>query len=283
MPGPRPPARRVTTTGLSSLRTVGLAVAGEDGADSRRGGTVLVRPGRRRALPRRLRRRARDWERVRGPSGPTAAGLLASAALAAGYGGDRAHAVALLAEAREHEATSPNGSNHAFITYVEGELLAVDDPAAADPPRTSPPSRRRAASAPTSWPAWPRWRWPRPARGPVTWRPPRRRTDDLLDYWRTTGHGPQLWTTARNAATLLLAEGHPREARLAAPAAPTPPRRRRPSTPTSPGTAAAASCRSPRVVGGDELESLRAEVGGPEHRRGRRRGQGRSRGDREPR
>ena len=25
---------------------------------------------------------------------------------------------------------------------------------------------------------------------------------DLLDHWRTTGHGPQLWTTARNAAAL---------------------------------------------------------------------------------
>ena len=56
-------------------------------------------------------------------SGPEAAGLLASAALGAGFGGDRAHAAALLAEARQQQATTPNGSNHAFITYVEGELV----------------------------------------------------------------------------------------------------------------------------------------------------------------
>jgi hypothetical protein len=37
---------------------------------------------------------------------------------------------------------------------------------------------------------------------------------DLLEHWRTTGHGPQLWTTARNAAALLMAAGHTREAAL---------------------------------------------------------------------
>ena len=65
--------------------------------------------------------------------------------------------------------------------------------------------------------------------------------------------------------------------------APTPPRRRRPSTPTSPDTAVAASSRSPRWSAPSELESLRAGGGGPQHRRGRRRGQGRAGGDRGPR
>ena len=37
---------------------------------------------------------------------------------------------------------------------------------------------------------------------------------DLLGTWLTTGQGPQLWTTARNAAALLLAEGLVREAVL---------------------------------------------------------------------
>ena len=113
------------------LANVGLAVAGRT-EPTPRGGTVLVRTGRRGALPRRLRRRVRDWERCSRAVGPTAAGLLASAALAAGYGGDRAHAVALLAEAREHEATTPNGSNHAFITYVEGELARRRRPRGGD-------------------------------------------------------------------------------------------------------------------------------------------------------
>ena len=36
----------------------------------------------------------------------------------------------------------------------------------------------------------------------------------LLGYWAATGHGPQLWTTARNAVPLLVAHGRTREAAL---------------------------------------------------------------------
>ena len=82
---------------------------------------------------------------------------------------------------------------------------------------------------------------------------------DLLDYWRTTGHGPQLWTTARNAATLLLAEGHPREAALLL--------LRADATPQAAAVDPDIARHSGRsfvpvstVVGADELESLRAEA-----------------------
>ena len=81
----------------------------------------------------------------------------------------------------------------------------------------------------------------------------------LLDYWRTTGHGPQLWTTARNAATLLIAEGHPREAALLLLQAD--------ATPEAAAVDADIARHSGRsfvpiasVVGGDGLESLRSEV-----------------------
>ncbi len=37
---------------------------------------------------------------------------------------------------------------------------------------------------------------------------------ELMETWYATGQGPQLWTTARNAAALLLAEGRMREAVL---------------------------------------------------------------------
>jgi hypothetical protein len=82
---------------------------------------------------------------------------------------------------------------------------------------------------------------------------------DLLDHWRTTGHGPQLWTTARNAAALLMAEGHAREAALLL--------LRADASPESAAVDADIARYSGRsyvawtdVVGGDAAESLRAEA-----------------------
>ncbi len=201
---------------------------------------------------------ARDWARSARAAGPWAAGLLASAALAAAYGGDRAQAAALLAEAREHESTSPNGSNHAFLTYVEGELVAVDDPAAAIASYVAAVEEARSVGANFVAGvagvalASARARTGDPATAAAAY-------GDLLDYWRTTGHGPQLWTTARNAATLLLAEGHPREAALLL--------LRADATPQAAAVDPDIARHSGRsfvpvstVVGADELETLRAEA-----------------------
>ena len=73
---------------------------------------------------------SRDWERSARIAGPTSAALHASSSLAAAYGGQGARAAILLTQARAHASTSPS-SNHAFITYVEGELMAVDNSATA--------------------------------------------------------------------------------------------------------------------------------------------------------
>ncbi len=201
---------------------------------------------------------ARDWERAALAIGPAAAGLLASAALAAGYGGDPARARALLDDARRQEATTPNSSNHAFITYVEGELLAVNEPAAAAPAYVAAIEEARSVGA----------NFVAGVAG-VGLASAQARTGNLaasaegfaqlLDFWRSTGHGPQLWTTARNAAALLLAQGHTREAAQLLIRADATPQ----ATTVDPDIARH-SGRSfvavSSVVGAEELEALRAQV-----------------------
>jgi tetratricopeptide (TPR) repeat protein len=201
---------------------------------------------------------ARDWERAARAMGPAAAGLLASAALAAGYGGDPTRARDLLDDARRQETTTPNSSNHAFITYVKGELLAVEDPAAAAPAYVAAIEEARSVGA--NFVA---------GVARVGLASAQARTGDLaasaegfaqlLDFWRNTGHGPQLWTTARNAAALLLAQGHTREAALLLVRADATPQ----ATAVDPDIARH-SGRSfvavSSVVDAEELESLRAEV-----------------------
>jgi len=203
---------------------------------------------------------ARDWERGARAMGPAAAGLLASAALAAGYGGDGPHARTLLGDARRQGSTSPNSSNHAFITYVEGELVAVDDPAAAVPSYVAAIEEARSVGA----------NFVAGVAG-VALASAQARTGDLaaaaegfahlLDFWRSTGHGPQLWTTARNAAALLLTQGHPREAALLLLRADATPQ----AAVVDPDIARHSS-RSfvavSSVVGAEELEALRADVAG---------------------
>ena len=140
-----------------------------------------------------------------------AAGFLASAALAAAYGGDRGRAATLLEGVGALEPLSPG--NHAFLSYVRGELAAPDDPSTAL--RHHLAAVEEANSVGATFVA---------GVAGVALASVRAKTGDrataaaayrdLLDHWRTTGHGPQLWTTARNAAALLMAEGHAREAAL---------------------------------------------------------------------
>ena len=222
----------------------GLAVAGDAGADSREAARCWSALAGVAHYRGDFAAAARDWARSARASGPEAAGLLASAALAAGYGGDRAHATALLAEARQHESTSPNGSNHAFITYVEGELVAVDDPAAAIASYVAAVEEARSvganfvagvagvalasARARTGDPA------PRPRRTATCWT-----TGAPPDTGPSCGPPP---ATQPRCSSPRAIRGRPR----CCCCAPTPPRRRRPSTPTSRDTAVAASSRSPR-------------------------------------
>ncbi|GAB3261534.1 BTAD domain-containing putative transcriptional regulator [Nocardioides dilutus] len=197
----------------AELATRGLEIAGEAGhvsAATARCWSALAAVAHYRGD---FASATRDWERSARAVGATAAGLLASAALAAAYGGDRVRAAELLDEARAHVSLRPNGSNHAFVTYVEGELAATDDPEAAIGLYTAAIEEGRSVGATfvagvaevalASLQA----RVGDPATAAAAYR-------RLLDAWRTSGHGPQLWTTARNAATLLLTHGHSREAAL---------------------------------------------------------------------
>jgi predicted ATPase/DNA-binding SARP family transcriptional activator len=201
---------------------------------------------------------ARNWERSARAVGSSAAGVLASAALAAAYGGDRALAAKLLDEARTQESLSPNGGNHAFVTYVEGELAGVDDPDVAFARYTAAVEEARSVGATFVAGvagvalATLQARIGDPATAATAY-------GRLLDTWRTSGHGPQLWTTARNAAALLLDQGYVREAALLL--------LRADATPDAAAVDPEIARHSGRsfvpvetVVDADELEELRAEL-----------------------
>jgi len=81
----------------------------------------------------------------------------------------------------------------------------------------------------------------------------------VLDFGRRTGHGPQLWTTARNAAALLLAEGHRREATLLLVRAEATPQAEK-LDPEIARHSSRSFVPVSAVVAADELDALRGEV-----------------------
>ncbi|MET0525575.1 MAG: BTAD domain-containing putative transcriptional regulator [Nocardioides sp.] len=188
----------------------------------------------------------------------TSGAWLASAALAAAYGGDRDEARRLLDRGHVAVAASGCGSHAAFASYVEGELRATERVEESVPYyEEAIEQARRCGVAFVAGVA------------SVALASARARTGDtagaaeefgeLLDTWRRTGHTTQLWTTARNAAALLASVGRWRVAGLLLICAE-----------AQPG-AAAVSARIARhsgrvfvpladVVPDDELEDLRAEA-----------------------
>ncbi len=142
-----------------------------------------------------------------------AAGMIASAALAASYGGDPVEARALLDRAAREVAASGSLSEAAFTAYVEGEMLAPTDPDAAVPHYLE--AIEHASRAGTVFVV---------GVAGVALASARTRTGrfreaaadfgHLLSSWTRTGHNTQLWTTARNAAALLAATGRTRTAAL---------------------------------------------------------------------
>jgi hypothetical protein len=101
--------------------------------------------------------------------------------------------------------------SHAFAMYVAGELIAPETPAAAVPAYET--AIAEALSVGATFVVGVASVALATARS-VTGDPAlaAQAFADLLETWHTTGQGPQLWTTARNAANLLLAEGRTREA-----------------------------------------------------------------------
>jgi hypothetical protein len=145
------------------------------------------------------------------PGSPAA--VLASAALAAAYGGDQAEARELLDRAGAAVAASGCPSQAAFAAYVEGELRATTSVEEAVPYFLRATDQARWCGATFV-----------EGVASVALASARTRTGDvagaaegfcyLLDSWRRSGQTTQLWTTARNAAGLLAARGRTHTAAL---------------------------------------------------------------------
>ena len=158
---------------------------------------------------------ARGWLRAATEPGGAQAAYLASAALASAYAGETAAARELLDRATRLAEDASCTGNHAFALYVSGELTAVVDPVAAVAAYEAAMAEAHSVGATF-------------VAGVASVALASIRTEvgdrataagafaELLEIWRRTGQAPQLWTTARNAAALLLAEGRAREAILLA-------------------------------------------------------------------
>ncbi|MFB9324231.1 hypothetical protein ACFF2X_43125, partial [Cryptosporangium minutisporangium] len=138
---------------------------------------------------------------------------LASAALAAAYGGDRTGAVELVRRALDAERARPCTAHRAFARYAEGEALAADDPAPAGTAYASAIVLARGCGAgfvegvalvgqASVW----------ESTGDLD--AAVRGYRALLDYWNRTGNATQLWTTIRNVARLLADHGRVADASL---------------------------------------------------------------------
>lgn len=145
---------------------------------------------------------------------PAEAGaFLASAALAAAYGGDPSAARELLDRAHAAIGRSGCGSHAAFAAYVEGELRATRLVEESVPFYMDAIEGARRVEANFVYGV-----------AGVALASARTRIGDvsgaaegfayLIDNWRRTGQSTQLWTTARNAAGLLSSVGRSRTAAL---------------------------------------------------------------------
>lgn len=157
---------------------------------------------------------ARDlWERSGQGRDVDSGAWLASAALAASYGGHARQAREMLDRANVLIARNRCASHLAFAKYVEGELKATNDPAGAVAfYEEAIASARAAGTAFVEGVAGVALASAHARFGETA-----RAAGDfarLLDTWRRTGHTTQLWTTARNAAGLLVGADRRRTAAL---------------------------------------------------------------------
>ena len=158
---------------------------------------------------------ARGWLRAASEPDAVQAAYLASAALASAYAGETAAARKLLDRATRSAEEASCLGNHAFALYVSGELTALEDPLAAIPAYQAATTMAQSVGA--TFVAGVASVALASARILVGDRATAAGAfAELLEIWRHTGQAPQLWTTARNAAALLFAEGRVREAILLA-------------------------------------------------------------------
>ena len=157
---------------------------------------------------------ARGWlVAAKAEPGGCRAAYVASAALASTYGGEPATARELLDRATTLADETECVGNRAFARYVSGEVTAHQDQRAALPYYES--AITEATSVGASFVAGVASVALASAQTMVGDRATAARAfAELLQTWHATGQTPQLWTTARNAAALLLAEGRVREAVL---------------------------------------------------------------------
>jgi predicted ATPase/DNA-binding SARP family transcriptional activator len=142
--------------------------------------------------------------------GARTAEAVATAALSAGYAGRREEALPRL-DAAEQLATRGSPTQQAYVSYVRGEVLALDGVPEA------PPHRRRTGDLPRRSGA----SFVEQVAG-LTLATSAARDGDVegavrsyravVDHWRRTGSWTQQWTTLRNVAVLLAREGLAEEA-----------------------------------------------------------------------
>jgi predicted ATPase/DNA-binding SARP family transcriptional activator len=155
-----------------------------------------------------------EWLRAAEVAEPREAGAFAcSAALAATYGGHLDEARRLLDRAGALLAPIGSPAQHSYRAYVEGEWRAPTDLDAAMPYyREAIDLAARAGAGFVEGVARVSFVSAQSRSGDVAGAAAG--YAELLREWRRTGHNPQLWTTARNAAELLASAGHVETATL---------------------------------------------------------------------
>ena len=155
-----------------------------------------------------------EWLRAAELAEPREAGpFTCSAALAATYGGHLDEARRLLDRADELLAPIGSPSQRAYRAYIEGEWRAPTDLDAALPHyREAIDLAARSGAGFVEGVARVSFVSAQSRSGDVAGAAAG--YAELLREWRRTGHNPQLWTTARNAAELLASAGHVETATL---------------------------------------------------------------------
>ncbi|HEU4490832.1 MAG TPA: hypothetical protein VFR74_08170 [Jiangellales bacterium] len=141
---------------------------------------------------------------ARGGAAQTAEAV-ATAALSAGYSGRRAEAMRRL-DTAEQLAASGSPTQHAYVAYVRGEVLALDaSPEATAHLRRSVDLARLSGASFVEQVAGLTLATSAARAGDVEGAVESYRA--AVDHWRRTGSWTQQWTTLRNVAALLAGEG----------------------------------------------------------------------------